>query len=141
MQTATLVMDLEEVLVPIAFFLSVVAIAKILADYRARKKLIEKGIGAEEARAVLSSVGGSSRESSLKWGLVAASVGMGLVVVDLASFESGPIVPGIVLLFAGAALVGHYLLRREAPRRPEASAPTPPAAGAGHASSAGDVGK
>ena len=102
-------MDIE--LVPIAFLLSVVAITKIIADSRTRSKLIEKGVSAEEARALLSLPGRSARDSSLKWGLVTAGIGMALVVVHLAAFHGDdPIVPGLILLFAGAALLGHYLL-------------------------------
>ena len=102
-------MDIE--LVPVTFLLSIVAIAKIIADSRIRSKLIEKGVSAEEARALLPSRGYSTHDSSLKWGLVTAGVGIALVIVHLASFHSSdPLVLGIILLFAGAALLTHYLL-------------------------------
>ena len=107
-----------EVLVPIAFFASIVAIVKLIVDSRLRKKLIEKGVSAEEARTLLSSPSHSSRSSSFKWGLVTASIGAALVVIHIASFDSGdPIAPGIILLFAGSAFLLHAMIDSWRPRR------------------------
>ncbi len=109
-------MDIE--LVPIALFFSIVAIIKIIADTWTRSRLIRKGVSAEEARALLASSGYSASDSSLKWGLVLAGVGLALVIIHTAALDTGePIAPGLILLFAGAALVLHYLVRTFSPTR------------------------
>lgn len=115
---------MTEILVPLGFFFAIVAAIKIIADYRTRSKLIERGVSSEEARALLSSPSGAQRASSLKWGLVAAGVGLGFLVVHLTGLDEGePVTAGVVLLFAGGALLLHYALARRLMSRSQSQVP------------------
>jgi hypothetical protein len=114
------------ILVPLGFFWSIVAAIKLIADYRTRSKLIERG-ALEEVRALLSSPSGAARAASLKGRLGAAGVGLGLVIVQWAGLDRGdPVTAGAVLLFAGGALLVHYAPAPHlAGRRSSASSPPP----------------
>ena len=110
---------MESTIIPVAFFLSItvtlIAITRIVTESRMRRRLIEAGASPELARIVTS---GSATDlgvhASLQWGLVTAAVGIALIVIQYLPFQPGePISFGILLLFAGAGLLGyHYAGRR-----------------------------
>jgi|SRR5437016_12627858 len=101
-------------LVPIVFLLTIaftlVGLAKVIADARIRRRLIDAGVAPELARAIA----GSRQEdpalySTLKWGIVLGAVGLGLILVQFLPYRSGePIVLGVILVFAAAGLLVYY---------------------------------
>ncbi|WP_103028644.1 hypothetical protein [Salinibacter altiplanensis] len=75
-----------------------------------------------------------SPEAALKWGLVVFAIGGGLFVDLLAlSFES-PVAYAVLLMGAGVALLGYYLIEQDEPDRANgvytpSDAPTPESVG------------
>ena len=57
-----------------------------------------------------------STRSALKWGLVIVALGTGLLLVDVfgIDFES-PLAYAVLLLATGTALLGYYVIERDAP--------------------------
>ena len=105
-----------EILVPLGFFALVGYIAWLIGDTRIRRKAMESHASAEVAEAILNRRGGEpSTRSALKWGLVVMALGGGLLLVDLLSisFES-PLAYALLLLATGGALLGYYLIERDA---------------------------
>jgi hypothetical protein len=111
-----------ETLVPLGLFVSLavvlIGLAKILSDGRTRRRLIEAGVTAEVVRAVTPAVRDDlGVYSALKWGAVIVAAGLALVVIQFLPYrEDAPIVPGILLVFVGAALLIYWaFVRRHQP--------------------------
>lgn len=105
------------IVVPIAFFLSlvilVIGVAQIVSDGRTRRRLIESNASPEMVQAILLAPGDFGLHMALQWGLVAIGVGLALIVVQFLPFPAdGPIAFGIVVLGAGAGLLGYYAVGR-----------------------------
>jgi hypothetical protein len=103
-------------LVPIAFFVAVVAVvlglARIISDGRTRRRLIEHGGSSDVAR-VLAELAAHerARPAALMWGIVAITAGAAFVVLQFLPFdEDDPIMAGVVLLFVGAGLLVYHRL-------------------------------
>jgi hypothetical protein len=78
---------MEHVLMPIAiigsFGTSLYFFTKVLTDYILKKKMIEKGFVNEESQSIFKSHSvEDNKYSSLKWGLIALSGGIALIVMD-----------------------------------------------------------
>jgi hypothetical protein len=78
---------MEHVLMPIAiigsFGTSLYFFTKVLTDYILKKKMIEKGFVNEESQSIFKSHSvEDNKYSSLKWGLIALSGGVALIVMD-----------------------------------------------------------
>lgn len=110
-------MDSEN-LVAIVLFVSIavilLGIARIIADARIRRRLIDAGNAGDISRMLAASaedrVGGA-----LKWGIVAVATGAALVLIQMLPYERDePIVLGIVLLFVGIGLLVYYAMARKA---------------------------
>ena len=111
-----------ENLVPLALFVSIVvlftSLAKIISDGRTRRRLIEAGATADVVRAVTPAVRDDlGVYSALKWGIVIVAAGLALVVIQFLPYrDNDPIVPGILLVFVGAALLIYWaFVRRHQP--------------------------
>jgi len=99
-----------EVFIPIAFFLAVAMIVKIITDNRTRQKLIDKGMVDEKVK-FLFLKGQEEPMTSLKWGLVLIAIGIGLTLNMLfPSIAESPASIGIMFLFAGVAFIGYYMI-------------------------------
>jgi len=111
------------ILVPIAFFLSlivvIVGVTRVISDGRTRRKLIETGATPELATALVTAPDGDSGPiDALKWGLVGAPVGIALIIVQFLPFDSDdPIVSGLVILSAAIGLLAFHAKARR-PRVP-----------------------
>ena len=89
---------------------TIVALTKTISDNRTRRELIKAGGTEETMRALFAQKEEHpQRYAALKWGLLTASVGLGLVVVQLLpiSFEE-PAAYGLLFLFAGGGLLAYY---------------------------------
>lgn len=104
-------MDLE-FLVPIAFFLSVVWIVKIVSDNRVRQRLVEKGQVDEKVRFLYESNPRLSHLSNVKWGLLLVAIGLGLFVDMVAPGISDASKFGVVFVLAGVAFLIYYVIAK-----------------------------
>jgi hypothetical protein len=109
-------------LVPIALFLSIVAITlglgRIVSDGRTRRALIQSGAAPEVAAAVLAAPRQDAElRSALKWGLIVGAVGLALVVVQFLPYRpDDPISMGLVLVFGAGGLLAYYVAARRLAR-------------------------
>ena len=106
--------DLVPIVVPIAFFWAIATMARIIAEARTRRRLIETNASPEVAAAVMTATRGDmALHDSLKWGLVVGAIGVALVIVQFLPYQSDePIALGVVLVFGAAGLLGYYAAAR-----------------------------
>ena len=101
----------------IAFALMVVALTKILAENRTKRKLLEARVSEATVRA-LYSPRDPDAWGALRWGMVLAGVGVAFVLIHLGGFSaSDPIGYGLIFLCAGGGLLGYHLIVRATGRR------------------------
>lgn len=97
-----------EMFIPIAFFVMVVAIIKIITDHRLRQRLLETHASDELTKSLLSAdhvfrIKNENRHSPLKWGLVLTLMGASFGLMNV--WHLGPQDPATFgLLFAAAGL-------------------------------------
>lgn len=60
---------------------------KLMLDHRIKKRIIEKGIPEETARAILHSGNNGLKETALKWFLVFTGIAFGLFIIALTRTE------------------------------------------------------
>lgn len=101
-------------IIPIALFMIVAYVIKVLSDNRVRNKLIEKGIIDENVKYLYENRQEYKNFSSLKWGLVLIGLGLALFIGQL---FPGPIsdemTVGGMFLFAGIAFTIYYFIARK----------------------------
>ncbi len=111
---------MEGPLVVLIVFFSLTGIigAWLITRHRERTQIIEKGLSADEIRA-LALAGGFRTDplSSLKWGMVFVGIGLAstLGVWLNVTFRMGEeFIPGLIALFGGAGLILFYVVARKA---------------------------
>jgi uncharacterized membrane protein HdeD (DUF308 family) len=106
-------MNQFEFLIPIAFFVIVAVVIKIITDNRTRQKLIDKGMVDERTKYLF--VGSAPQSlTSLKWGMVLIAVGLALAIVNMFPLAlEGPAAIGLMLLFAGIAFLVYYMVAKK----------------------------
>ncbi len=112
--------DLVPLVVPLALFWAVTALARIISETRTRRRLIETNASPEMATAVMSAGPGDvALQDSLKWSLVVGAIGLALIVVQFLPYRSDePIALGVVLVFGAAGLLGYYATARRLTKAP-----------------------
>ena len=111
-------MDVNGVIAIIFFFTSIMLLAgsAIIGRHRERMGMIEKGMKAEDIKAL--NVRGSSEPhplTSLKWGIIFVAVGLAVLLgmfLHSAYFMEGVIYPGLIAVFGGAGLILFYFVAR-----------------------------
>jgi hypothetical protein len=107
-----------EIVIPLAFlfFVSVVivGVTKIVSEGRTRRRLVDTGATPERAAAVLAPMHGDpALYDSLRWGIVAAAVGVALIVIQFLPYRMDePIVYGLLFLFGAAGLLLYWAMAR-----------------------------
>jgi hypothetical protein len=101
---------METVLVPVAFlglaFWSLTTIVRVLSDNHTRRKAIAAQLSPQDIPALFAREQAGERRSALKWGIVLASMGIGLMIVELVPFdEEGPFALGLLALSAGVGFL------------------------------------
>ncbi|MEL6561621.1 MAG: DUF6249 domain-containing protein [Bacteroidota bacterium] len=97
--------------------LTLYLITKTLTDYFLRKKMVEKGLVGEEAAKILTKeVNEVNRYSSLKWGLIILSGGIGLVFVEIFSgwYGNSSLPLGILSISISLGFLTYYFIVRNA---------------------------
>jgi hypothetical protein len=106
-----------EFLIPITMFLAVALVLfKFFDDrHRERMAIIDKGLVKEEVKYLYARGRSSTINpfSSLKWGMLAAFIGAGILTGSLLSvtfpwIEEGPLMSGCIFLFGGIGLMLFY---------------------------------
>ena len=106
--------DLVPLVVPLAFFWVISAVARTIAETRTRRRLIETNASPEFAAAVMTEArGDTALYDSLKWGLVIGAIGLALIVVQFLPYQpDDPIALGVVLVFGAVGLLAYYAAAR-----------------------------
>ncbi len=90
-------MNIYEILMPITvigtFSFGVYLFTKTLTDYYLRKKMVEKGYVNEENKHLLAKENADNKYSSLKWGLLVLSAGIGLVIIEYIPNKQESVLP------------------------------------------------
>jgi hypothetical protein len=113
------------VLVFVSFFAFVLGTTKVLSDNWTKRKLIEARVSEDIIRALFRKESDPEMFAALKWGIVLAALGLGLIVSQyLPSRFEEPLAWGVVLMFGGVGLLAYYataraVIRREAATNPE----------------------
>ena len=113
---------MEGVIVPVALFgftwWGLVAIARVIAVNLTRRKMLETRATPEQVDALFAPRPDAHLASSLLWGLVLASTGLALMVLEALPFgDESPFAYGFVALGAAVGLLVHYALARRAAAR------------------------
>lgn len=108
-------MNIYEILMPIAvigtFSFGVYLFTKTLADYNLRKKMVDKGYVNEENKHLLAKHNDDNKYSSLKWGLLVLSAGIGLVIIDYLPRKHDSVLPfGIFAICVSLGFLIYFLI-------------------------------
>ena len=117
------------VLVFISFFAFILGTTKVLSDNWTKRKLIEARVSEDIIRALFRKESDPEMFAALKWGIVLAALGLGLIVSQyLPSRFEEPLAWGVVLVFGGVGLLAYYAIARALVRRGAGRAPERPRA-------------
>lgn len=101
------------VLISAAFFWMIAAVTKIVMDNLTKRRLLQARVSEEVVRALFRKGYDPELFSALKWGLVMAALGVGLVIVQLLPVRaSDPLALGVMLICAGCGMLAYYLVAR-----------------------------
>ena len=105
--------EIISMIIPMVGFVCLVAIIKIVTDNRVRRRLAETHASDDVVRSMLASEQNSQREGALKWGIVSASTGVGLIMIDLLTLTpEQSSTYGIIIVTAGIGLLVYYQLMK-----------------------------
>jgi len=104
-----------EVLMPISivgsFGTALYFFTKTVTDYILKKKMIEKGYVNEDTQGIFKTYSSENKYSSLKWGLLALSGGIALIVMDYIEVRPDSTLPyGILAVALSAGFLIYYVL-------------------------------
>jgi len=93
------------VFIPITLFVCIVYAIKIVVDARVRSRMIGAGGSEELVNSILRDEEQRRRHSSLRWGIVLVSVGVGFGLIQLFGWHD--VTPGMVAVLAAATGLGN----------------------------------
>lgn len=112
--------DILAYIVAIVGIISAIAIIKVISDNLVRKRLVDKHADTETVKAMLDQTERGQRESALKWGIVAVSSGLSLLLIDLLNLQpEDPSTIGIIVLFGGIGFLIYFYVSRLLPTTPK----------------------
>jgi len=89
-------------------FTAIVSVIKIIADWRLRTRLIDKGLVDEKVK-FLYEDGLGRAMSNLKWGLVLVGIGLAALLGQMFEYYIEPeSVIGLIFIFAGLGFLIYY---------------------------------
>ena len=95
----------SHVLVPIALFICIVYAIKVVVDAMVRRHMVNAGGSAELVTSLLRDEEQRRRHSSLRWGIVLLSVGLGFGLIQWFGWQE--ITPGLIAVLAGTTGLGN----------------------------------
>ena len=96
-----------EILIPISLFICIVYAIKVVVDARVRQRMVNAGGSAELVNSVLRDEEQRRRHSSLRWGIVLLSVGLGFGLIQWFGWQE--VTPGLIAVLAGATGLGNLV--------------------------------
>jgi len=103
----------ESVFVVTVVFGSIILFVKIIADAKMRNKLIEKGMLDENVKYLYQPGTGVKGASSLKWGMILATMGMAFFLGLLFPEDiRSEIIFGLLFILGGIALIAYYIIMK-----------------------------
>ncbi len=104
--------DIEAILIVSIVFGAIVAVFKIITDYKTRKELIEKGEVNDSVKSLYDKFSKSSGVlSDLKWGFVLVGIGLAMVSKEIFPYYiSNETVLGMMFLFSGVGFLAYYFI-------------------------------
>lgn len=94
-----------------SFFGSISFITKVLSDNRVKRELISMKADTEVIDYLMLQKPADTYEGSLKWGIVCLALGAALAIIQVLGLSGDdPLTYGLLFIFGGAGLVGHYVL-------------------------------
>ena len=94
-------------LVPISLFVCIAYAIKVCVDATVRKRMVDTGGSPELVASVLRDEELRRRHSSLRWGIVLLSVGLGFGLIQWFGWQD--VTPGLVAVLAGATGLGNLV--------------------------------
>ena len=92
-------------LIPITLFICIAYAIKVVVDARVRQRMVNAGGSAELVNSVLRDEEQRRRHSSLRWGIVLLSVGLGFGLIQWFGWQE--VTPGLIAVLAGATGLGN----------------------------------
>jgi hypothetical protein len=106
--------DIITILIPIVLAICIVVIVRLVVDARLRRRLAETHASESLVIALLQADEVNRRKSSLKWGVVMLSLGVGCVIIDLLGLGvEDPSSVGLLFVAIGVGMVLHYRIDRQ----------------------------
>ena len=101
--------ELIPIVAIIATFGSVILFVTVLTNYSLKKKLIEKDMVNPETANLFKAV--SSRQNSLKWGLIVFFGGIGLIIIESLPYDGeSPLPWGVEAVCIAIGFLTYYFL-------------------------------
>lgn len=90
-------------------------VIKYITEYLLKKKMIEKGYVNDETQAIMKEERNANKYSALKWGLIALSGGLALVVLEFIPYgPESPMPYGLFILFVSGGFLTYYKIVKDA---------------------------
>jgi uncharacterized membrane protein YbaN (DUF454 family) len=112
--------NFPEQLIPIVLFIVIYFAIKVISDNRVKRILIEKGKLDENAKILFREHELVGVSSTMKWGLVLLGLGLAVLIGEMLYFKEEFLV-GLMLVFAGLALLIYYLIAQKKIKKMEAN--------------------
>jgi hypothetical protein len=96
-----------EVFIPIVLFICIAYAIKVVVDARVRSRMIGAGGSEELVKSIMVDEEQRCRHSSLRWGIVLVSVGLGFALIQWFGWQE--VTPGMVAVLAGATGLGNLV--------------------------------
>ncbi|MGY3039841.1 hypothetical protein ACVWWQ_001464 [Rhodanobacter sp. TND4EL1] len=87
-----------EILIPITLFICIAYAIKVVVDARVRRQMVASGGSEELVNSVLRDEEQRRRHSSLRWGIVLLSVGVGFGLIQWFGWQE--VTPGLIAVLA-----------------------------------------
>jgi len=107
-----------QVLMPLTiigtFGAALVIFARTITDYILKRKMIEKGFVGEDAQALFKRNTEENKYASLKWGLIAFSGGLALIIMEYIEYDNtSPLPYGLFAMFISLGFLAYYYIVRK----------------------------
>ena len=104
--------ELIPIVVVSVFFGSIAYVTRVISDNRVKRELINIKADKDTIDYLLLQAPAENNESSLKWGMVTVALGAALAVIHVMGLDGDEAMTyGLLFIFGGAALLGHYALK------------------------------
>ena len=96
-----------EIFIPIVLFICIAYAIKVVVDSRVRSRMVSAGGSEELVKSIMVDEEQRRRHSSLRWGIVLVSVGLGFALIQWFGWQE--VTPGMVAVLAGATGLGNLV--------------------------------